>query len=197
MSVAFAAHLLTFHWSVNMVFPHILRQLCAFLVISSSLAAPAFAQGARGPSTAEENARVGQLAAVSDKDPIAAMTSAEGRWFEKWVEDVPDYSFGPDKGAFWMETGAAKGDLKRVLRFHHMLSTAAYQVQHHITDPGKNEAESDAITLAGVEGLLRAYESLLAKRPENRSEQIDLAIAARDKGALAAFVKALPPMPRR
>lgn len=181
-----------------MVIHRIFRQLCAVVVISSGLALPAFAQSARGPSTPEENARVVQLAAVSDKDPIAAMTSADGRWFEKWADDVPDYRFGPDKGAYWMMVGgAAKGDLKRVLRFHHTLSTAAYQVQHHITDPEKNPEESDATTLAGVEGLLRAYESLLAKGPANRSEQLDQAIAARDKGALAAFVKALPPMQGR
>ena len=90
-----------------MVIHRIFRQLCAALLISTGLAAPAFAQAARGPSTPEENARVVQLAAASDKDPIAAMTSAEGRWFEKWAEEVPDYQFGPDNGAFWMMTGAA------------------------------------------------------------------------------------------
>ncbi|HEX9173407.1 MAG TPA: hypothetical protein VF861_12155 [Telluria sp.] len=178
-----------------MVIPRILGQLCAVFVIISGLATPAFAQGTRGPATSEEIARVVQLAEVSDKDPLAAMASAEGRWFEKWVENVPDYQFGPDKGAFWMMSGAAKGDLKRVLRFHHTVSTAAYQVKHHITNPETKQEESDATTLAGVEGLLRAYESLLTKRPENRSEQVDLAIVARDKGTLAAFVKALPPMP--
>ena len=96
-----------------------------------------------------------------------------------------------------MMTGAAKGDLERVLRFHHTVSTAAFQLQQHILDPQKNPEQFDRKTLAGVEGLLRAYESLLKKRPENRSEQLDQAIAARDKGALAAFVKALRPMPAR
>lgn len=177
-----------------MVFHRIFAQLCAVLVIS--VTAP-LAWAERGPSTETEHARVVLLAAVSDKDPIAAMTSAEGRWFEKWADEVPDYQFGPDKGAFWMMTGAAKGDLKRVLRFHHTLSTAAFQVQHQILDPQKSPEQFDRKTLAGVEGLLRAYESLLAKRPENRSEQLDQAIAARDKGALAAFVTALPPMPAR
>lgn len=180
-----------------MVFHRIFRQLCAVLLISSGLAAPMLAQAARGPSTPEENARVVQLAAAADKDPIAAMTSPDGRWFEKWADEVPDYNFGPDNGAFWMMSGAAKGDLKRVLRFHHTVSIAAFQVQHQIKDPEKNKDDFEAKTLAGVEGLLRAYESLLAKRPENRSEQLDQAIAIRDKGGLAAFVRALPPMPGR
>lgn len=180
-----------------MVFRRLFVQLCTFLVVGGVFAAPALAQGGRGPSTAEENARIVQLAAAADKDPIAVMTSADGRWFEKWADDVPDYHFGPDDGAFWMMNGAAKGDLKRVLRFHHTLSTAAFQVQHKISDPRASKAQLEAKTLAGVEGLLRAYESLLAKRPENRSDQLDQAIVLRNKGELAAFVKALPPMPER
>lgn len=178
-----------------MFIPRFIKQVCAVLLIGC-LAASASAQS-RGPSTAEEDARIVQLAAAAEKDPLAVMTSSEGRWFEKWSDDVPDYSFGPDKVAFWMMNGAARGDLKRVLRFQHTLSTAAYQVQHHIGDPRKSKQSADATALAGAEGLLRAYESLLAKRPENRSEQIDQAIAARDKGTLAAFVDALPAMPKR
>jgi hypothetical protein len=173
-----------------------LQQLCAVLAVSSSLIAPALASG-RGPSTADENARVVALAQLADKDPVGAMTSAEGRWFEKWVEDVPDYLIGPDKSAFWCMTTACKGEMKRVMRFHHGVSVAAFQVKNHILDPEADPAHAEAKTMAGMEGLLRAYESLLAKRPDNRSEPMDQAIAARDKGTLADFVKALPPMPKR
>ena len=167
------------------------------MVVVGSVSAPILAQAERGPSTPEEQARVVQLALASDKDPIAVMTSADGHWFEKWADEIPDYQFGPDSGAFWFQSGAAQGDLKRVLRFQHTISTATYQIQHHMLDPEKNPADFEAKTLAGVEGVLRAYESLLAKNPANRSEQIDKAIALRNKGELAAFVKALPPMPRR
>lgn len=173
-----------------------IHQFFAIFAIGASLAAPALAAD-RGPSTPDENARVVLIAAASDKDPIATMTSADGRWFEKWVEDVPDYQLGPDKGAFWFMTTAAKGDLKRVLRFHHTVSVAAYQVQNGILDPRKNPAHAEAATLAAFEGVLRAYESLAARRPENRSEPVEQALAARGKGALADFVKALPPMPAR
>lgn len=179
-----------------MIFRRLFKHLSALLLIASCLAAPAFAQS-RGPSTAEENSRVVLLAASAEKDPLGAMASKEGRWFEKWSDDVPDYRFGPDKVAFWMMNGAAKGDLKRVLRFQHTLSRAAYQVKHHIGDPQQDKPSEDATTLAAAEGLLRAYESLLPKRPENRSEQIDMAIAAREKGTLSAFIDALPPMPKR
>jgi len=118
------------------------------------------------------------------------------------VDDgVPDYNFGPDKAAFWLMNGAAKGELKRVVIFQHAVSTAAFQLQHHIQDPRKipeNVAESlDSVTLAGLEGVLRAYENMLPAHPGIRSAELDAALAARDKGTLAQFVAALPPMPRR
>ncbi len=175
-----------------MKFQHLVQRACAVLAIIASFNAPALAAG-----TADEEARVVKIALASDKDPIGTMTSADGRWFEKWADDTPDYMLGPDDGAFWFMNGAAKGDLKRVMRFHHTVSTAAYQVQHHIADARAKPSDLAAKTLAGVEGLLRAYESLLAKRPENRSAQLDEAIAIRDKGGLAAFVAALPPMPNQ
>jgi hypothetical protein len=173
-----------------------LQRACAFFALALGIAAgPASAE--RGPSTPEERARVIQLAEAANRDPIGVMTSSDGRWFMKWSDEIPDYMFGPDKGAFWMENGAAKGDMRRVMRFHHMLSTAAYQLQHEIMDPQKDPAKMEAKTIAGIEGLLHAYEILKEKRPENRSEELDKAIAMRDQGKLAAFVESLPPAPKR
>lgn len=175
----------------------LIHKVLAAFAILAALSAPAFAQQGRGPSTPAEQARVIALAAAADKDPLAVMTSADGRWFEKWADEIPDYHFGPDNGAYWFMTTAAKGELKRVLRFHHTVSTAAFQVKNQIADPRKTPVQQEAKALAGVEGLLRAYESLVAKNPDNRSAKLDEAIAVRDKGGLAAFVKALPPMPER
>jgi len=156
--------------------------------VACGLLSAGAAQAERGPATAEEGERIVKLAAVADKDPLAAMSSAEGRWFQKWADDVPDYMFGPDKGVFWFHN---------VLRFHHTVSTAAFQLQKKIKDPMRNEADNEAKTLAGVEGVLRAYESLVAKSPDNRVPAIDDLIAARNKGGLAELVKKMPPMPSR
>ena len=146
-----------------------LKRLQAAVLVSVSLALPALAQTGRGPATPDEIAQVVQIAAASDKDPVATMTSADGRWFRKWSDDVPDYNFGPDKAAFWLMKGAAKGELKRVAIFQHAVSTAAYQVQHHIQDPRKSPDSLEATTIAGLEGVLRAYENMLPAHPGIRS----------------------------
>ena len=164
------------------------------IALIATLAAPM--KAGQGPSTSEECARIVSIALASDKDPLAVMASADGKWAVKWMDEVPDYTFGPDKGAFWA-MGAAKGDLRKAMQFQHGISTAAYQVQHQIRDPRKKAEDAEAVALAGLEGLLRAYETLLPRRPENRSEKMDEALASRNKGELAAFLKTLPPLPKR
>lgn len=173
------------------------KKLCAALVISSGFLAASTALAEGDPATAEDKQRVVKLAAAADKDPLGVMRSAEGRWFEKWSDDVSDYMFGPDAGAFWFHNGVAKADLARVLRFHHTLSTAAFQLQKNMTDPMKDPVAMEAKTIAGIEGLLRAYESLVAKNPENRVQAIDDLLVVRNKGGLSDFVKKLPPLPKR
>lgn len=174
-----------------------LQSLQAAILVSISLALPAHAQSNRGPTMPEEISRVEHIAAVSDKDPVAMMTSADGRWFQKWTDDAPDYNFGPDKALYWLMTGAAKGDLKRVAVFQHAVSTADYQLKHHITDPRKTPESLDPIAVAGLEGVLRAYDTMLPTHPDIRTPAMDAAVAARDKGTLAQFVAALPPLPAR
>lgn len=163
------------------------RRLMAPLALISVIA-PTAAAADRGPSTAEERDRVVKMAQDCEKDPLTVMAK-EGRWFEKWLDEVPDFTFGPEATARWCE-GAAKGDLKRVLVFQYQLSGVAYQIQHQISLP-KTLEEKQAIHLAALEGVLRAYESLLPRRAENRSEKMDEALALRAKGELPAFVKSL------
>ena len=74
--------------------------------------------------------------------------------------------------------------------FKYLLSGAAYQVRHQIPDHRKRGAR-EAVAQASVEGVLLAYEALLPKRPENRSEKMDKALALRAKGELPTFVKSL------
>lgn len=151
------------------------------------MAVPAHAKG-RGPSTSEERDRVLKLTDEAGKDPLGAY-ARDGRWFDKWLDEIPDIAFGPEAPAGWCEDNA-KGDLRRVMRFEYQLGGVTYQIQHQIAEP-KTLDEKLAIHQAALEQVLRAYASLRDAKPENRSAKMDEALATRDKGGLPAFVKSL------
>ena len=146
------------------------------------------AQASRGPSTQEERDRVQKMALDAAKDPLGVM-AADGKWFDKWMDAIPDIGFGPEAPVRWVMS-AAKGDLLKVIKFQYQVSAVAYQIQHKVYIP-KTMEEKIPVHQAALEGVLSAYESLLSKRPENRSEKMDEAVALRNKGELPAFVKSL------
>lgn len=160
---------------------------CIPVLLAGLLALPLSARG-RGPSTPEERARALALAVSSSKDPLAALAQ-DGRWFDQWMDEVPDLNFHPEAPARWCAE-AAQGDLRRVLRFEYELGGVAYQIQHQIAQPRTLE-EKLAVHQAALESVLRAYESLRDRRPGNRSAKMDEALAMRNKGELPAFVKRL------
>jgi carboxypeptidase Q len=159
-------------------------QLFALAALFGALTTSAAAQSARGPSTPDERARVSQLADAARKDPLGVQ-AANAAWFEQWISDVPDYTFKPEAVAKWCMR-AAKGDMKKILQFQFGVSALSYQVKHNLPDPAK-PADVAAVNLAGLDGVLAAYETLLAKDDANRSPKMDEALARRNKGELAAF----------
>ncbi len=58
-----------------------------------------------------------------------------------------------------------------------------------LANPDKKDDEN-AAQLAGVESMLRAYESIIAEKPKAKFAGIDDLIAKRDKGELKAMVDA-------
>ena len=138
----------------------------------------------RGPSTPEERARVVQMALDSEKNPLQ-IQAANGEWLKKWVNDVPDLTLNYGAVSDWLGR-AAKQECRDAIKFQFTASVMAFQIQH----PAEAEKQS-ADDLAGVEGALRAYETLLSLDDKYRSAKIDVAVAARNKGELPAFLKSL------
>jgi carboxypeptidase Q len=163
-------------------------KLFAFITLFSALSVPVAALAERGPSTADERARVLKIAAESRKDPLAA-AAANGDWLEQWISDVPDVMFRPEGVAKWC-LKSAKGDLRKIIQFQFSANYVAYQLEHNLLDPKKPEDVS-AVNLAALEGVLAAYETLLTQDPKNRSTKMDEALVRRSKGELAAFAATL------
>lgn len=159
-------------------------QLFALITLFGALTTSALAQAGRGPSTPDERARISKLADDSRKDPLAVQ-AANAAWFEQWVGDVPDFMFKPEAVAKWCMR-AARGDMKKILQFQFGVGALDYQIKHKLAEPSK-PADVAAVNLAALDGVLAAYEALLAKDEANRSPKMDEAIARRNKGELAAF----------
>jgi hypothetical protein len=167
--------------------PTIFR-LTLLAVLCGALHTGALAQNPRGPSTAEERARLAAIVQAERKDPLGT-TAANAAWFEQWMTDIPDYTLNGDAAARWCAR-SAKGDMREVVRFIYDSSAVAYQIEHHIAE-AKTPAELAGVRMAGLEGVLAAYSTLLAKDPANRSPKMDTALARAAKGELAAFAAEL------
>jgi carboxypeptidase Q len=165
-----------------------LPRLFPAALVALLMAVPATAAD-RGPSTPEERAKVVRLAAEATQDPLK-VHATEGRWFAKWIDEVPDLAFGPEAPARWME-GAVTGDLRRVAIFTYELGGVAHMIQHGLTDPRKAPDHGLAVHTAALEGVVRAYGVLRDLKPGNRSPKMDEALARLEQGTFPAFVKDL------
>jgi len=80
-----------------MTFHCFTKRFHAAVLVCLALALPAHAHTGRGPATPEEAAHVAQIATASDRDPVATMTSADGRWFQKWTTGSPTTTSVPTR----------------------------------------------------------------------------------------------------
>ncbi|MES2297272.1 MAG: hypothetical protein V4582_09530 [Pseudomonadota bacterium] len=163
----------------------LIRKLSTVLALCAALSTSALADNARGPSTPEERARVSSVAQEVRKDPKGA-TAANAAWFDQWIADVPDYALMGGPVAKWCDR-SARGELKGNIRFVYGVSAIDFQIKHQILE-ARTPAEAAAVGLAGLEGVLATYETLLAKDAANRSPKFDAALERRSKGELAAFI---------
>lgn len=138
----------------------------------------------RGPSTPQERARVVRMALDSEKNPLQ-MQAENGEWLKKWVNDIPDLTLNYGAVSDWLGR-AAKQENREAIKFQFTASVMAFQIKN----PALAEKQS-ANDQAGVEGALRAYETLLSQDANHRSAKMDSVLAARNKGELPAFLKSL------
>ncbi|MGK5011793.1 M28 family metallopeptidase [Janthinobacterium sp. MDB2-8] len=148
-------------------------------------AAPLTASGAaRGPSTPAERARVVQMASQAQHDPLA-LQQRDGAWLSAWIEAIPDLTFGASMPDDWLNTAPTPAT-REALRFQYLASVMAFQIEH--PDQARQQSASD---LAGMQGVLRAYDTLLRQDSRYRSAKLDAALAARQQDRLPAFLATL------
>lgn len=141
-------------------------------------------QSARGPSTQSERARVAQMALDAEQNP-RQIQQRDGAWLKAWVNDIPDLVLDYGTVFNWIK-GAAKADVREAFKFQYTASAMAFQIQHP-----ELAAQQAAIDVAGMEGVLRAYEAVVRQDANQASAKLDQALSARKKGELAAFLGTL------
>jgi hypothetical protein len=140
---------------------------------------------ARGPSTAEERAKIIELTRMLERDPLNENADATRQWLRQWTFDVPEIRFHVCKEL--LSHGINENyPYAREINLQAILSGAVFTLEHQ--DKRRDDVGA---YIAGVEGSLRMYEVLAKSRPDARSAFLDGLVAMRDRGELADHVAKL------
>ena len=146
-----------------------------FVLLLSLISASGAAN--RGPSTAEERARLLKAAGLIQNTPLSPEARKEGAWALQWITDIPDInvticgSFEPNY-KYEPQMMAA-----------HVITMGAFIVKNP-----KKATDQNAVWRAGVEGMLNAYESILRKQSDAHDDFYDDLIQQRSDDNLVDFM---------
>ena len=156
--------------------------LRALALASLVLAAP-HAAADRGPSTPEERKRAVQTTRKLEKEPLSRSSMEARKWLFKWIVDIPDIQVTSCKGPLDRLQQDEEG-YGQILYVQSVFGMAAFLVEH----PGKKD-DWVAVQTAGIESVLKAYESIRKADSEARMKDLDRLVAAQKAGKLRALVK--------
>lgn len=139
----------------------------------------------RGPSTPEERARVVKLTRALEADPLGRDADKSRQWLSVWLTTVPDITV-PVCGEFLHPIFETKLWSKQasMIFVQSMYSSAAFLIEH----PDAKDDQA-AIYLGGLEGSLRAYESIRKSTPGLSLPFLEKLLVKRDAGELMAYVR--------
>jgi len=118
-----------------------------------------------------------------ESDPIGKDAKKNREWATQWVIQVPDISVEICAGYLGPLLGS-KYTYETELNSQEPISMTAFIIEHE--DKANDRV---AVHQAGVEGVLKAYESILKSKPDAKMEYLDGLIAKRGKGELKAYVE--------
>jgi hypothetical protein len=132
----------------------------------------------RGPSTPEERTYAIFLTRNLEKDPLSLDASAARAWLGTWWDEVPDIAVRPCNlvDAPNHEPYEYGKELYEQITY----SEGAFILENPVTSTDWNAA-----FLAGMDGALRAYESILKQNPTAKSAFLDDLRLQRGNGQLA------------
>jgi len=151
---------------------------CCQLVAPSRLRAEE-----RGPSTAEERAKVIDLTHKLETDPLNPQADEWRVWLAKWIDEVPDVVV-PVCPPLLPQLLRSDRNYAHELAMQVVYSSAAFIVEHP-----KEQVDQQAVFQAGVDGALKAYQAIVKAKPRARWYFLDSLIQMRDKGELKEYLR--------
>ena len=139
----------------------------------------------RGLSTPEERAKAIKIARSLERDPLAKDAATNRQWLLNWIIEVPDIRFKTCVGLLSPDVGDGyrySAEVNQQIIF----SAATFKLEH--PDHLRNDTGA---YVAGVEGALRVYETLVKSVPDANLAFLDDLVAKRDRGVLADHVAKL------
>jgi hypothetical membrane protein len=136
----------------------------------------------RGLSTPEERAKAIKVARMLERDPLAKDAAANRQGLLNWIIEVPDIRF---KSCVGLLSPGVRNQYRYSAEVNQQIvfSAAAFKLEH--PDHLRNDTGA---YIAGVEGALRVYETLMKSAPDANLAFLDDLVAKRDRGELADHV---------
>jgi hypothetical protein len=151
----------------------------AFALISTLI--PASALSASSPP--EDRQRFVSVTRKLEQAPLNPALKADREWALAWLTDTPDVSVTICPDALGGVVGSKYRYAGEIL-IQDMFSMAALVIEHPET-----ATDANAQQLAGVEGALKAYRSILVGKPKARSPALEALLQAQSRGQLADLVR--------
>lgn len=160
------------------------RTIClAIVLVGVCYGATAQQAAQRGPSTEEERRRFVALAHKLEETPLEESLRPEREWGLRWLIEIPDITVQictAPLGDYMKKKYKYSPEITLQLTF----SSGAFIIEH--PDQAK---DASAQCLAGVEGALKAYQSILKVKPDAHSKALDELLDKQRDGKLANHVR--------
>ncbi|MBV9926864.1 MAG: hypothetical protein JOZ96_17735 [Acidobacteria bacterium] len=160
------------------------------LILSAALLALALCAGAaraqekRGPTTPEERRRAVEIATLLENDPLNKDAKKLSQALLYFIVEAPDIHVHLCTDVLG-DFKQIKGDYGPTVTAQLTFSSAKYVIEH----PDEAAADVNNEYLAGVEGVLRAYQNIKKAKPKVEIKPLEELLAKQQAGQLADFVK--------
>lgn len=158
-----------------------MKNLLTGLLLVAALSPVALATP-RGASTAKERVKFVRVARNLELKPLAFGAVQQRQWATEFIVRVPDLHLEICDGVISAPLQLANQNYNNQLSMQFVYSSAAFMIEHpKVKDPVK-------IQTAGVEGTLKAYESILKVDKNARFEFLDGLMQQKQEGQLEHYV---------